>query len=113
MADEERETESQNSQQEDVQQMDVDQEEPEKDKYDHSFITNILFLSVSSKLFVMSPFCFSGAMAHAKKMEGNEKYVEKHYEAALQLYTEAIGNSVFLFMSGLKPRLPLNTIKFI
>ena len=47
----------------------------------------------------MPPFCFSLAMAHEKKTEGNKEYVEKHYEAALKLYTEAIGNSVFLFMS--------------
>lgn len=31
-------------------------------------------------------------MADAKKAEGNREYVQKHYEEAIQLYTEAIGN---------------------
>ena len=36
-------------------------------------------------------FCCSFAKAEAKKGEGNKEYVQKHYEKALQLYTEAIG----------------------
>lgn len=68
MADVEKETETtetQSSQQEneDEQQMDVDQENPQQDNL---------------------------AMADAKKAEGNREYVQKHYEEAIQLYTEAI-----------------------
>ena len=30
-------------------------------------------------------------MAEAKKAEGNKEYAQKHYEAAVKLYSEAIG----------------------
>ena len=36
-------------------------------------------------------FCCSFGKAEAKKAEGNKEYVQKHYEEALKLYTEAIG----------------------
>lgn len=36
-------------------------------------------------------FCCSFGKAEVKKAEGNKEYVQKHYEEALKLYTEAIG----------------------
>lgn len=57
------------------------------------------FLSFSVKIFVCDArsFRFSLVMADAKKAEGNKEYVQKHYEAALKLYTEAIGNIASFF----------------
>ena len=43
-------------------------------------------------LKLTTSFCFiSLTMAEAKKAEGNKEYVQKHYEAAVKLYSEAIG----------------------
>ena len=36
-------------------------------------------------------FSCSFGKAEVKKAEGNKEYVQKHYEEALKLYTEAIG----------------------
>ena len=36
-------------------------------------------------------FSCSFAKADAKKQEGNREYIQKNYEAAVKLYTEAIG----------------------
>ena len=44
-------------------------------------------------------FCCSFAKADAKKAEGNKEYVQKHYEEALKLYTEAIGVFYIGFLS--------------
>ena len=54
----------------------------------------------------MSPFCFSLAMADAKKAEGNKEYVQKHYEVAVKLYSEAIGNILLFLTSGMNHILP-------
>ena len=47
------------------------------------------FCLIDVKLSIF--FCCSFGKAEAKKAEGNKEYVQKHYEEALKLYTEAIG----------------------
>lgn len=48
--------------------------------------------------FCVTYFCCSFAKADAKKAEGNREYVQKHYEAALKLYTEAIGMVLIVYL---------------
>lgn len=105
MADGEKMTDTQNSHQNEdcEEQMDVDQETTQQDKYGRSYIARIYHSVIyfNREIFVMSSFDFSLAMADAKKAEGNKEYGQKHYEAALRLYTEAIGKIMVLFKSGL------------
>ena len=47
---------------------------------------------------IVTYFCCSFAKADAKKQEGNREYVQKHYEEAVKLYTEAIGMFIISYV---------------